>query len=159
MGFRIATLACALALLVAGPAAAQRDQIAPPGNSGVDEYLETVPTAEGNRPSRSAAERRERGGGGALSREARRGLEAQGPDGRRAAALAEATAPRRPSREGAGASGLADAGDGQGAVGSVLERVAGADDGGMGAALPILLVLTLAGGIAGLLLRRRRGVA
>ena len=158
MRFRIVLLACAVALLLASPAAAQSGQIAPPGNSGVDEYLETVPTPEGNRPSRGD----DGDGGGtargpALSREARRRLEDSGPDGKRAAALAEATAPR-PARSGRSAE-LEKAGEGKGAVGAVVDRVVGADDDGMGAWLPILLGVTLAGAVAIAVIRRRRGVA
>ncbi|MGA8718358.1 MAG: hypothetical protein WB557_10160, partial [Solirubrobacteraceae bacterium] len=43
----------ALAILLATPAWAQArvHAIAPPGNSGVSQYLETVPTAGGNQPT------------------------------------------------------------------------------------------------------------
>lgn len=81
-------------------AGAQDPQVnAPPGNSGIDEYLETVPNADGNRPARP-------GGGGngpgrpgsngsgsrAVPPAVRRKLE-RTAEGRAALALAESGAP------------------------------------------------------------------
>ena len=45
----------ALAILLAAPAWAQArvHTIAPPGNSGVSQYLETLPTAGGGQPTNS----------------------------------------------------------------------------------------------------------
>src|SRR5207248_7775644 len=77
-----------LALGAASPAAAQTTKVAPPGNSGVDEYLETVPTAGGGKASGSAG-----GGHHQLPASVRRALSAQGADGRAALTSAEATAP------------------------------------------------------------------
>jgi hypothetical protein len=157
----LALLVCLVACVAtAAPAAAQRE-IAPPGNAGVDEYLETVPGGGGNEP----LERDRRGG---LPAGARRKLEGLGRDGRAAAALADAGSPRstadgRP----AGAAGqgagpvrgdVGGAGDGGGGVASVLGQTLGADD-GMGVALPILLVVTLAGAAGFAVVRRGRSRA
>src|SRR4051794_19430184 len=105
MDMRLFALTCLLALVLAvtGTAAAQQ-QVAPPGVSGVDEYLETVPSADGNRRvPRSGAKSQS----GALNRRTRRRLNALGDDGKSAAALAEAGAPDavRRERKGAGGSG------------------------------------------------------
>jgi hypothetical protein len=159
---RAALASCAACLALAAPAAAQSDRIAPPGNAGVDEYLETIPGADGNRPSARRPDETP-----ALSGSARWRLEALGDDGRAAAALADATAPPRPGagRPATGGSGrppgagLERAGDGSGAVSAVVDRAFGTDDGGMGAALPLLLAASLAGAVALALARRRRRAA
>ena len=140
-----ACLACLLALLLAAPASAQR-QIAPPGNGGVDEYLETVPGAGGNRP----VDRNGRPGGGGLTPAARRKLAALGKDGRAAAALAAATAPGRNERA-----------KPAGAPGSSQERRSGSDPSALrplleGGLLPLILLAVLAAAIALAVLKRRR---
>ena len=166
-----ACLVCMCALLVAVPSA--QGQIAPPGNGGVDEYLETLPQAEGNRPT----DRNRRSSGG-LTPRARRQLGALGEDGRAAAALAEATAPGRDGsveargpgqgtgegqdsagkNRGPGGEGREPADEGGSALGTLLSRLLGGDSnpGGTGALLPLLVVGTLAGAIALAVLRRRR---
>jgi hypothetical protein len=178
----LALFAFALVCAFASPASAvaqQRDRIAPPGNSAIDEYLETVPGADGNRP----VERGRRGNG--LSRSARRRLEALGPDGRLAAevlgaSIASDPGARRAARspqtsggpdgaDGASASAapasaaLAKAGPGSSGLAAVLDGVltAGTSDGGpgMGALLPLLLIGAAVAFAAGRALRglRRRG--
>lgn len=116
-------IALALALALAAPSAAQArvHTIAPPGNSGVGQYLETVPTAGGGQPTNtlhavggaiggsggsggaggtavSSGNAAPSGTGassgtGAIATSTRRALAAQGPAGAAAAALAQATAP------------------------------------------------------------------
>jgi len=164
-------LACLLALILAAPASAQK-QIAPPGNGGVDEYLETVPGAGGNRPVDPNG-RPNRGG---LTPSARRKLAALGKDGRAAAALAVASAPARDARStapgGARSSqdGGSDAGSSRGrgsATGTAAPGRSAADKGGSalatalrplleGGLLPLLLLAVLAGAIALAVLKRRR---
>ena len=95
-------LACLAVLVAAPPALAQGgDTIAPPGNSAIDEYLETVPGADGNR----RVDRNRRGG---LPAAERRALERLGPDGELAAdvlgaSLASDPAARRAARSRAAA--------------------------------------------------------
>jgi hypothetical protein len=152
-------LLCALATAAAAaPAAFAQAQIAPPGNAGVDEYLETVPDGRGNAPldrTRPAPRRP------SVPAATRRRLEGLGEDGARAAALAEAGSPRGGGRTVGGTApprgALGRAGDGGSGLGVVLREAAGGGDGGMGVALPVLLVVTLLGAAA-LALRRRRGV-
>src|ERR1700758_2135226 len=113
----------ALAILLATPAWAQArvHTIVPPGNSGVSQYLETVPTAGGGQPTNSVhpvagpvggsggssgaggsggsaasggtAGNAGAGGGTPIAASTQRALAAQGPTGAAAAALAVATAP------------------------------------------------------------------
>src|SRR3954451_23629522 len=71
--------------------------IAPPGASGVDEYLETVPTDAGNQPLNGR-----KPSGHALTRKQVAALARLGPDGKAAAVLADSTGPSRPSGHGRG---------------------------------------------------------
>lgn len=121
-------IAIAVVLAVGVPASAQArvHTIAPPGNSGVGQYLETVPTAGGAQPTNtvhpvvggvggsngsggshgSGGSSGSTGpgggagspGGGAISSSTQRALAGQGPTGAAAAALAQATAPPRSPR-------------------------------------------------------------
>src|SRR4051794_20279560 len=83
---------------MAAPALAQRS-VAPPGNSAIDEYLETVPGVSGNRQLTGNPA----GRGPGLPAAARRRLEALGAQGALAARLFDASLqseapPRAPSR-------------------------------------------------------------
>ena len=107
-------IAIALAVALAAPSVAQArvHKIAPPGNSGVGQYLETVPTADGGQPTNTvhpggvgvAGGRGGTGGGpgstggGAIAASTQRALAKHGPTGDATAALAAATAPRRARR-------------------------------------------------------------
>lgn len=88
----LAALASCLAILCV-PAASWANSVAPPGNSGVSQYFETVPSADGNHPVAKKPAK------GAITSTAKRKLSGLGADGQAAAQLAEVTAP------GAGASG------------------------------------------------------
>jgi hypothetical protein len=147
-------LALALAgclLLLCAPARAQ-ETLAPPGNSGVQQYLETVPGASGNQAVK-------RGKTPLLAPRVRRQLESRGSDGKKLEALVDSTAPRReqqvhnsPPRA---APHAAQRGDSplEGFGRSVTDS---ADAGGMGVVLPIVLgASTLLLALAALLRRRR----
>src|SRR5947209_15077799 len=105
-------IAIALALAVLAPASAEArvHTIAPPGNSSVGQYLETVPTADGSQPTSTfhgigggVSQGGPRGpggtassrGGSAIASSTQRALARHGPTGVAAAALAQATAPTR----------------------------------------------------------------
>jgi hypothetical protein len=176
---RIAALVLLLALALAPASVAGAASVAPPGNSGVDEYQESVPSADGNRPSKDHPDG---GSGGGLTAAQKRKLDKLGPDGQAAAALADSTAPGAADStgSGSGSGGSGTGGSGSGASGSssgsgsgsgaasidddpryaapsvadAFSRAA-AGSGGMGAALPALLVVTVLGGAAWLILRRR----
>lgn len=171
-----------LALALAAPSLAQArvQKIAPPGNSGVNQYLETVPTAEGGQPTSTVhpvgAGVRGPGGpgptaghpgssaGGAISSSTQRALASQGPTGTAAAAVAQATAPRGPRslshRQGAGANSpvsAASTNEGSSPQASVLKTLTGATSGGgLGPLLPIVLIGSVLAAAVLTLVRRRR---
>lgn len=156
------------------PRAAQARTTAPPGNSGIDEYVEAVPDADGDRPASGGgggAGSNSTGGGGSgggLSPGAREGLESQGADGRAtASALAglpggsDQTTANTPSdgRKSDGRSTRStDAGkqlgaDSSGSPISAILRAATGSDKGMGIALPLILLVALIAA-AGFMIRR-----
>lgn len=143
----------ALALMaLPGPATAQQPQTnAPPGNSAIDEYLETIPAASGDRRPRPPAAGT--GSGSALTPGQRARLERLGPDGEQLAAVVDATSPKR-EPERAIAPPVAE---GRSPLSGALEAATGADSdaGGMGVLLPLLLLGTLLGVIALVVVRRR----
>jgi hypothetical protein len=150
-------------LLIALPSAAIAQAPttnAPPGNSAIDEYLETVPGATGNQRPRPPAA----GGGSskaALTPAQRARLERLGPDGKALADAVDATAPARPrATDRAGEPAVApQTGAGRSPLSEVLDAAAGHDDGGgMGIVLPAILLATLLGVIA-LAVARRRSVS
>lgn len=177
-------IAIALVVALGVPASAQArvHTIAPPGNSGVGQYLETVPTAGGAQPSNTvhpvAGALGQSGkppgtgatgggagatgggtgspGGGAISASTQRSLAAHGPTGAAAAALAQATAPAPTRRADPGAS-AAVTGGGSSPAASVLKSLTGSTSGGgLGPLLPSLLVASVLGAAVLALLRRRR---
>jgi hypothetical protein len=142
----------AVVLIFPATAPAAKKVIAPPGNSGIDQYVPSIPTASGNSPVTSRL--RSTGGAPALSRPNRRALNAQGKAGRATKRFADATAPRHtapiiPPALAQGGSPLNAAGD----------ATIGAGVGGMGIALPILLGLTALGAALFGLQRRRARTA
>jgi hypothetical protein len=158
--------ACALALVLPAAAGAQETN-APPGNSAIDEYLETVPSASGNRPAA--------GGGGDRSAEDRGQLPAvvagalrgRGADGRAVADLvrsSQATRRGAPRDEIAGPKPTGPVAEprGDSPLSSVARAVGGdGDGGGMGAALPAILLGSLAALAAVVVVRltRRRSAS
>jgi hypothetical protein len=147
---RAITALVVLALALPALAHAQAPQTnAPPGNSAVDEYLETVPGATGNsrpRPPRSGAP-------GVLSAAQRARLDRLGPDGKTLADAVEATA-TKPSQAAPKADVLASNGRSPGR--ELLDAVGGDDGGGgMGLVLPAILIAALLAAITLVLLRRR----
>lgn len=147
---RALTMLVALVLLAA-PAVAPAQQPltnAPPGNSAIDEYLETVPGATGNQ-----VPRRPGTGGHVLTPAQRKRLEALGPDGKALADVVDATAPP-PAKPGQKID-LDDA-KGRSPVSAVIEAATGSNGGaGMGVFLPIILLASLVGTIVLVVLRRR----
>lgn len=150
-----AALAVALALALPTTAIARRSTgtIAPPGNSAVSQYVEDIPTAKGERPTSTIHPGGGPGrpGGGAsvpLSQGAARALNHRGPDGRGAAAVAEATSPL--------GHGLGGTGGGSSPFATIVKTATGSS-GGLGALLPILLIVVAIGG--GLIALRRRRTA
>ena len=160
-------IAAAVCLALPAGAAAKIRPYIPPGNAGANEYVESVPTPTGNKPTTNVIEAP---GAGSLTPATESALVATGPDGRRAAALANATAPptlrhRRNRQHGTTTSGSGGPpGSGGGgsigssspgsAAGTVVESVFGLHGQG-GAALPVILILAALALGAGRMWRRR----
>jgi hypothetical protein len=157
-----------LALFVAAPALAQDKTVAPPGNSGVGEYLEIVPGAGGNTPASggggTSGPSTSQSPGAALGSKTASQLERLGADGKQAAALAAAGAPtdRATARkrdkgsvlgtEADKGKSIASAGGG-GRVGTIATALSG-EGGGMGLLFPLLLGGALVAAVALLAARR-----
>lgn len=144
-------LALCLALPAAAVAAKAPQTNAPPGNAGIDEYLETVPGASGNhRPTPPG----QQGGGGGLTPSQRAKLDRLGPDGRTLANAVDstsssATTPKKTQITATGS-------DGRSPLAELLNTITGSDGGsGMGVLLPGILVAALLAAIVAVLLRRR----
>ena len=164
-----AFLAVVAALLVLpGAALASTHPVIPVSNSGVDQYIETVPGASGPRATvnprhpGSGAFSGQTGSatsGSTLPTTVNRALRHSGHAGRGADRFARNTAPAVHHRHIAGgtASGSGNPpSSGSSGVGSVLGSLAGLNGGGgLGAVLPIVLVLS-AVWIGGVAIRRRR---
>jgi hypothetical protein len=155
----------ALALALASPALAQSPNTeAPPGNSAIDEYLETVPGAGGDSNPGPQG-----GDGGGATDAAQQKLARMGPDGRALARLVAATGPvaggtHRTHQGGAGSAVPADrpvalsltGAHASSPVGAALAAAVGRDDGGgLGLLLPAILLGSVVGVIVLVVLRRR----
>jgi hypothetical protein len=159
---RAVSLVVALSALVVLPSATAAAQSAPPGNSGIDQYIEDTPGAGGDQ--------RNPGGGdpAALPERSRATLESD-PAGAAALDLAARTAPRGAdsSRHGGGdgdghggksggqSSSESSGGSGPG-IGSAVSEITTGDSDGMGLGLPVILVLALVAATAIAVMRRRR---
>lgn len=164
------------------PAAAKHGHLAPPGNSGIGQYVEVIPTASGSRPTTtlhgqggargsgthsgtlSPLPEWAMGGSAGVSGATAQALSAEGPAGVAATNLARATDPagataRHPGTRGLGgaAAPARSVGGSPPAVGSVLGTLTGSSSsGGVGLLLPVLLIITLVGAGALALTRRRK---
>ncbi len=161
------------ALVLPASASAITYTVIPPSNSGGDQYVESVPTASGNRSSRVVAKgesgvHRASSASGPITPATQAALVRQGRVGRKAAALARATAPANVHRSavggvvsgggssGGGSSGGGASGGGSSPVGTLVGSLVGAgSDGGLGVALPVALIVT-ALGVSAVAVRRRR---
>lgn len=172
----------ALILAVGVPASAQArvHTIAPPGNSGVGQYLETLPTAGGGQPTNtvhpvggvggSGGPRRPGGTGGtggtggagsstgsAISPATARTLAHEGSTGSAAAALAQATAPNPVRGTSQRVTSAIATSSGSSPATSVFKTLTGSSSGGgLGPLLPLLLIGSLLGAAVLALVRRRR---
>lgn len=143
-------MACLALALPPGVAAAQT-QKAPPGNSGVQEYVETYPDGSGNRASNRAGNVLTEGvppRSGVVSAATRRELGRRGAGG--AAEFAEVTAPEPTRRGSAGDTG------GDSALTGVVHTAGGEGPDGMGIFLPLFMLVTLVAA-AGYAAGRRAG--
>lgn len=91
---RILLVAVAVLALAAAASAKTRVTVAPPGDSGISQYAEVVPTGAGGSPPRPGAGPGGGGPAGVLSASQRSQLGALGPNGRTLEAVVDATAPQ-----------------------------------------------------------------
>jgi len=162
----ITLLVCALALATPVTAWGQQTN-APPGNSGVDEYLESVPGATGDRPSGGIVNRKPQ----PLSARERQALRDAGSDAQALERVVGATKPeaagteqRRAGRTDSPAGGAGSEGEsaqGRSPLAAVVEAATGADDDGLGLLLPAILLGALLAALAVLVVRltRRRSAS
>ncbi len=146
-------------LLIALPSAAigQTPQTkAPPGNSAIDEYLETVPGATGNQRPRTGGDPSD----ATLTPAQRARLERLGPDGKAPPDAVDATAPApSPTGEPREPAIAPETSQGRSPLSEVLDAATGRDGGdGMGIVLPAILLAALLG-IVALAVARRRSVS
>lgn len=126
-----------------------------PGGSGLDQYVETLPSVEGNSTDSSDGNGSSPGGTRPGIRESlpsgvRQALVDSGEAGVATASLAELTAPPRRAVDTAWKLGSArDSGDGESSLAAVLNAGKGSsDDSGLGILLPLLLAASLIGAVA-----------
>lgn len=178
----ILTLALLLAAPVTASAASGLKPVAPgsglkpvpPSNSAANQYVEVVPTAGGGAPATGVTQHTSSGGapGSALPAQTRTALAGSGQDGQRIAQLTQATAPARVRTHGkrtkhagavvgssGGSSGGGHGSSGSGSaaatpVSSVVKSLTGGGASGIGAGLPVALIL-VALGVSGVALARR----
>lgn len=158
---RSVTLLAVLLCLGTAPAAlAQTQKVAPPGNSAIDEYVESVPSASGNHPTKP-------GGGqpAGLSKSSTAALSKLGKDGKAVEQLVAGTggAVTKPSQGAkatktpAGPTIVADSGRSPlAATAHAVLTSSHSDGGGMGILLPAILGAAVLAAIAAVVLRRRR---
>jgi len=157
---RTITIVAIMALALPAAASAGIRTIAPPGESAVSEYVESVPTAKGQSPTSSLGSQ-----AGALTPSQTAALDRSGAEGRTLAAVVDATSPspvaapaRTAGRGNAAAGGRAQSlppGDGsRSPVDSVASAALGGG-GGMGLLLPALMLAAVLVTAVGLFRRRR----
>jgi hypothetical protein len=149
-------LTAAIAIL-ALPSVAAAERIVPPGNSAVNQYTETLPTAKGKATTKHRVKRQPAQVLG--SRNAHR-LEAAGTQGQAVAEVVAATAPTPPpadSATGGGAGRHAQEPAGSSGIGKVIAQATGSSDSGeLGLLLPILILCAIGGSAAYFWRHRRR---
>ena len=96
IGPAIVGLGALAALVLPAGALAKRTTVAPPGNSGISQYLEVVPTAAGPSPPSVGGGPVGGGQGGVLTDLQRHRLDGSGPNGRTLVTVVDATAPQQP---------------------------------------------------------------
>jgi hypothetical protein len=144
-----AVLALGVPGVLPGSALANGKGVAPPGNSGVSQYMEDIPTVQGNKPASSVVVPSNRGGGSggsgssgslgvasnsAIPNSVVKKLDHSGSAGRAAIAFAEATSSAPVKSKPRKSSPAAP-------VTSVVRALTGSTGGGgLGAFLPVLLI-------------------
>jgi hypothetical protein len=145
---RLAPVVAVIAVLGMTAAPAHADQ-----GSALDQYLEDVPGAGDDRSTNDTIT----GGSVPLDPPAAQALQQFGQRGERTQALAEQTRPEPPAQNGNDQTKKDEEGDdGGGGVGTVAVSLLDPAGGGIGLALPLILIGTLIAGIAFAISRRSR---
>lgn len=170
---RILAFAIVALVFPSGAWARGRATVAPPGASGITQYLEVVPTAAGPTPPGGG------GSGGArsavLTDAQRHRLDGLGPDGRTLAAVVDATAPQQAGpvaatetasplgqteapEDGSGPPGrlVLAPGSGGSPASLILDAVGGRGGGGLGTFLPAFMLASAVAFAGAYAVRRRR---
>jgi hypothetical protein len=138
--------------------------LVPPGNSAVNQYTETFPTAKGAAKTRKGGKRVNRSPAKVLGTDNARRLQAEGGVGREVAAVVAATAPtatapsatqpdRAPRDSGSNGAGPS----GSSGFGEVIAQATGSSDsGGLGIVLPLLILAAIAASAIYFWRQRRR---
>ncbi len=138
--------------ILALPSAASAEHVVPPGNSAANQYTETFPTAKGQATTKQRGKTRDRSPRQVLGSTNARRLQSEGPEGQELATVVATTAP--PPKQGASPTGAAPRGDGfradvdsSSALSEIVRQVSGSSEesGGMGIALPLLILAALVG--------------
>lgn len=125
--------------ILAVPSAAAARSLVPPGNSAVNQYTETFPTAGGAATTKKRGKRANRSPAKVLGSDNASRLEAAGPGGHEVAAVVAATAPEA-TKPRAGPSSHGEGPDGASGLGEVVAQATGSSDSGqMGMLLPLLI--------------------
>ena len=185
IGLAIVGLGALVALVLPAGALARRTTVAPPGASGISQYLEVVPTAAGPSPPGGVGGPVGGGHGGVLTEVQRQHLDGSGPNGQTLAAVVDATAPQQPAPPASNRSAAAVARSGtpgEGAVASpaggasalgstqvplsststgspaslIVDAVGGSGSGGLGGFLPAFMLVSALGLAGAYVVRRRR---
>jgi hypothetical protein len=149
------TLLVVVGLGLTAPLSTAQETNAPPGNSGVSQYLETIPAADGNRPAGKGTN------SSALPVQTLSRLKAAGRDGQVVAQIVASSAPASKRDQSApnpsSRPNSASASSARSLPTTLaVPSLTGSAGGGMGILLPALLILTLVGAVVFALSRRRR---
>jgi hypothetical protein len=118
----------ATAAIFAFPSVASAEYLIPPGNSAVNQYTESVPTSGGPRDVNKGPKGQDRSPAEVLGKDNAQRLESRGPQGRRAAEVAAATAPS--AGVAASTGGGPEPGTTKGGAGDHGESASGSGQGG-----------------------------
>ena len=151
---RICTVGLVCGALLALPAGAGAAVCAPPGNSGVGQYLEVVPGASCNHKTGGPSGTH----GGSLPPGTAHQLSSQGGAGQAVAALVRSTgtAPRGSAHRSGTHTAAVPSAPGRSLLPALLHPIVSGSGGGLGVLLPLLLAAALIAVGAAALLRRRR---
>lgn len=165
---------CGTRTTCSGSRSSAQSVVAPSGNAGLNQYLETIPTAAGGRPSSGVQQSLQAaaltaggttsggsGGsgasdGGSVGAGTLRALRALGKNGSATASLAIATLPPVSRNNERGDAQFPPTAGGDSALGAMADTLVGSGAGGVGFLLPFSMCAAAAAAIWVVVLKRRR---